>query len=84
MDNDVARLREEIEIIYGTLYVIPVNEDILDRAGKTFPTILGTLDAIHLASALTISVTPGLDRFLTHDRRLAVAARGMGMMVEGV
>lgn len=83
-DADVARLREEIGIIHEALYVIPVGEEILCRAGESFPTILGTLDAIHLASALTVHAVPGLDRFLTHDRRLAVAARSMGLIVEGV
>lgn len=83
-DEDVARLREEIRQIHATLYVIPVSEDILERAGETFPTALGTLDAVHLASALAMHKVVELDLFLTHDSRLAVAASSMGFTVEGV
>lgn len=82
-DEDVARLREDLRQIHDTLHVVPVSEDILVRAGETFPTTLGTLDAIHLASALAVRHGVELARFLTHDRRLAVAAVSMGFAVEG-
>ena len=39
--------------------------------------------SIHLASALALRETVALDRFLTHDDRLAIAARGVGFAVEG-
>jgi predicted nucleic acid-binding protein len=83
-DRDVAQLREELGIINDALYVIPVNEEILSRAGEAFPTTLGTLDAVHLASALMVRAATGLDRFLTHDRRLGLAAKSLGFSVEGV
>jgi predicted nucleic acid-binding protein len=70
--------------VHDTLHVIPVSDDILIRAGDAFPTTLGTLDAIHLASALAVRSGVELDRFLTHDRRLATAAISIGFVVEGV
>lgn len=57
---------------------------VLERAADPFPTSLGTLDAIHLASALLAR-----DRYPdlvlgTHDEELAIAARAMGFEVVGV
>lgn len=83
-DEDVARLRDDIRKVDAALHIVPVGEDILARAGEPFPTMLGTLDAIHLASALAVQDDIELDRFLTHDRRLAVAARSLGFAVDGV
>jgi predicted nucleic acid-binding protein len=83
-DENVARMREDIRQVHAALHIVPVSEDILTRAGEPFPTTLGTLDAIHLASALAVHAEVELDRFLTHDRSLAVAATSMGFAVEGV
>lgn len=83
-DEDVARLRCDLRKVDAAMHIVPVSEDILARAGESFPTTLGTLDAIHLASALAVQDGIELDRFLTHDRRLAVAARSMGFAVDGV
>lgn len=82
-DPQVAALREQIDVVHGALHILPVTESILERAGASFPTVVGTLDAIHLASALAIRESVPLDRFLTHDDRLAVAARSLGFAVEG-
>lgn len=82
-DADVARLHTELLIVHETLHIVPVAEDVLMRAGEAFATTLGTLDAIHLASALAIRGNVRVDRFLTHDRQLAVAAMSMGFTVEG-
>ena len=48
------------------------------------PTTLGTLDAIHLASALVLrEEVPDLV-FATHDRQPAIGARALGFEVIGV
>jgi hypothetical protein len=73
-----------IELVDDTLYIVPVTEAILVRAGESFPTVVGTLDAIHLASALAVRDSVGLDRLLTHDLQQATTARGLGLQVEGV
>jgi len=61
-----------------------MSEAILNRAAEAFPTIIATLDAIHLATALYIRDAVGLDAFLTHDTQLATAAMAMGFHVQGV
>jgi hypothetical protein len=74
----------EIEIVHETLAICPVNEKILQRASETFPTVVGTLEAIHLASALSIREIDSLDLVLTHDLQLGTAARSLGFKVIGI
>lgn len=54
---------------------IPIQRPILDRASQPFSTTLGSLDAIHLASAIVYRerFSPDLV-LLTHDKQLASAA----------
>jgi predicted nucleic acid-binding protein len=59
--------------------VLAVAPDIAERAGSILPATLRTLDAIHLATALTAE--PGIDAFVTYDDRLAAAARDLGLPV---
>lgn len=73
----VYRLIEEVE-------VVDVNTTVLRRASEPFPTPLGTLDAIHLATA--IAWRDSRDESLTvatHDNALAMAARAVGLEVVG-
>jgi hypothetical protein len=64
--------------------LVLLQRPILARASDPFPTALGTLDGIHLATALVWS-----DRMrqtlvmATHDGGLALAARSFGMEVVG-
>jgi predicted nucleic acid-binding protein len=50
-----------------------LDQSIADRAASLEPASLGTLDAIHLATAL--EMRGEIDAFLTYDARLAAAAR---------
>lgn len=83
-DEDVADLVREIQVVHETLAIYPLTETILQRASETFPTVVGTLDAIHLATALAIRQIEPIDQFLTHDGQLATAARSLGFTVVGV
>lgn len=64
--------------------LVLLQRPILSRASEPFPTPLGTLDALHLATALVWR-----DRMkeelamMTHDGGLATAARAFGMDVIG-
>ena len=50
-DKLVVQHRCDIELIQSVFHIIPVTDRILARAGESFPTVIGTLDAIHLAIA---------------------------------
>ncbi|HSK30629.1 MAG TPA: type II toxin-antitoxin system VapC family toxin [Candidatus Limnocylindria bacterium] len=83
-DTEVADLVRDIQIAHETFAIHPVTNQIFQRASETFPTVVGTLDAIHLATALSIREIENLDLLLTHDSQLAIAARSLGFEVTGV
>ena len=83
-DEEVADLVRDIRLVHETLSIYPLLERILQRAGESFPTAVGTLDAIHLATALAIQELEAIDLLLTHDGQLATAARSVGFTVVGV
>ena len=58
---------------------------VLSRASEPMPIPLGTLDAIHLATALIWRERQGpLPQRVTHDAALGAAARGFGFDVRGI
>ena len=59
--------------------LIAVDEEILDEAARLEPRSLRSLDAIHLASALSLG--RGLGVVVTYDRRLEDGARRSGLRV---
>lgn len=81
-DVEHVALLEKLGTFLAAAHVAPVTEAILDRAGQAFPTTVGTLDALHLASALEIrDKVDAKFELLTHDSQLALAARAMGLSV---
>ena len=67
------------DAVLRDIEVIEVDAGIATAAAAIGPPTLRTLDAIHLASAL--SILPELDAFVTYDDRLAEAARAIGLPV---
>ncbi len=64
---------------------VEVTSEILSRASNPLPTVLGTLDAIHLATAEAWREWTASDLvFATHDAALGRAARACGVSVIGV
>lgn len=59
--------------------LVPVSSRILLAAARLLPATLGTLDAVHLGTALLLG--PSAAPFLTYDRRLARAAGTAGLDV---
>ncbi|MBI4405602.1 MAG: hypothetical protein HY537_15680 [Deltaproteobacteria bacterium] len=63
---------------------IQVSDKVLDKAGSNFAVSLGTLDAIHLCSAILWREQTSTDCvFLTHDNTLKKAAILAGFTVLG-
>jgi uncharacterized protein len=84
-DEQVALRREAIYALFRTVSVVDISRLVLERAAQPLPTSLGTLDAIHLATALLWRERSAQELVLaTHDAALAVAARALGMAVAGV
>lgn len=65
--------------VLGSITLIRVSTAMFDEAGRLDPTILRTVDAVHLAAALALG--DDLDSVVTYDDRLAEAARLNGVQV---
>ena len=83
-DTEVARRRSTILALVDSLELVEVDAIVLDRAAQPMPTELGTLDAIHLASALLWRDEMGVAPLMaTHDAALGLAAQAHGFTVVG-
>jgi predicted nucleic acid-binding protein len=79
---DEPRLRAELsyaERIWERLDLIAVSTRVLDEAAAIEQPFLRTLDAIHLAAAMSLRTS--LSAFVTYDKRLAAAAQEAGLPV---
>lgn len=84
-DQEIAGRREAIFRLVEAMEIVEPTRTVLARASQPLPTVLGTLDAIHLASALLWKERSGVDLVMaTHDEALAVAARATGLHVAGL
>ncbi len=69
---------ERVEDVLGRISAIGLDLSIVAAAGSIGPATLRTLDAIHLASAAALG--DDLEAVVTYDRRMADAARVLGML----
>ena len=84
-DEEIALRREAVFRLLESMEIIELTRPILTRATYPLPTALGTLDAIHLATALLWREGRQEDVVMaTHDTALALAARSSGFRVVGV
>ncbi|MEO9135673.1 MAG: PIN domain-containing protein [Casimicrobiaceae bacterium] len=83
-DEIVAERREAVYRLLESMEIAEITYSVLARAAQPLPTTLGTLDAIHLATALLWKEQTGKDvTMATHDTALAVASRATGLRVIG-
>jgi predicted nucleic acid-binding protein len=83
-EPDLVQLRETVFRMTASLEVIEVSAPVLSRASQPLPTALGTLDAIHLVTALMWRDELETDLAMaTHDQALAQAARASGLKAIG-
>lgn len=70
---------------FDAIDLVLLRPPVLSRAGEPLPTPLGTLDALHLATALIWRDRMGsLPIVATHDAALGLAARAFGFDVRGL
>lgn len=68
----------QVEKFLRSVVLLEVHVEVLEHAARLPPAALRSLDAIHLATALSI---PGLRDMVVYDRRLSAAAEAMGLRV---
>ena len=78
-DKQVAQAMERLGKIEKTIHQIRLTRTILQAASKTMPTVVKTLDAFHLVTAIALRERRGIELlFATHDSQQATAARALG------
>lgn len=83
-DAELAERRAAVFRLLEACTVVDPSRAILRRAGEPFPTPLGTLVALHLATALAWRDGTGDPLVMaTHDRELGLAAAAVGFRVIG-
>jgi len=70
------QLLERVEELLESVALPPLDRTLLLEAGALDEPALRTLDAIHVAAAVSM---PGLDGFITYDHRQGAAARLVGL-----
>jgi predicted nucleic acid-binding protein len=83
-ESELAACREATYRLIEETEIVELTRPILARASQPLPTALGTLDAIHLATAMLWREAATADLvFATHDAALGLAARAHGFRVVG-
>lgn len=80
----IAVRREAVYQVLEEATLVEITRPVLSRASQPLPAPLGTLDAIHLATALIWAESHDAGMVMaTHDASLALAARASGLRVIG-
>jgi hypothetical protein len=78
-DETLAQTVEELGKIEKAITRIRLTRPIIQAASKSMPTVVKTMDAFHLVSAVAIRDSRAADLFFaTHDSQQATAARALG------
>lgn len=84
-DAVIAVRREAMFRLMEAIEVVEPTRPVLSRAAQPMPTVLGTLDAVHLATALLWRERTGRELTMaTHDVALGTAAKASGLRVIGL
>jgi len=75
-----ARVVPAARALVSQLDLIPLSSGLMEEAGDVGTAALRSLDAIHLASAL--SIREALTAFVAYDYRLVAAAKTAGLAAE--
>jgi len=83
-EDELVERRTAVYRLLESVEVVDVGRPVLRRASESFPTPLGTLDAIHLSTAIVWRDARDAGLIMaTHDKALATAARSVGLPVIG-
>jgi predicted nucleic acid-binding protein len=83
-EAELAERRAGVLQLLAGFRLARVDSRVLARAGDPFPTLIHTLDAIHLATAELARRAIKDLVFATHDRELGTAATALGFRVIGL
>jgi predicted nucleic acid-binding protein len=74
-------LLDRAESLLADISLIPMEDQVLTATETLTPPSLGTLDAIHLATAVQLAKAGKLNALMTYDKSLAAGAHEHGIAV---
>ncbi len=82
-DDQIAEAKASLKEIILGMYIIEISDSIKIRAQGSFPTILGTLDAIHISSALLWKENEHIETLtiVSHDKQMNKCAKALGFAI---
>lgn len=84
-DADVAEYTVDLNTMLAHIGLLPITEPLLESAERSFQVRLGTLDSMHLATALAWRETRDRDLVIaTHDIEMGRAAQTLSFQVIGL
>lgn len=79
-DDQLARAKSYVHQYRDSMYIVEMHEDIKKRSAMPFSTVVGTLDALHLSTALYVRDTMQTSlKMVTLDKQLATASMAEGL-----
>jgi len=85
LDQAVAQTMEELLLFERAIGSIRMSRSVLRQSAAPMPTILKTLDAIHVTSAIMLRERKSTDvLFASHDSQQTTAARAFGFQCIGL
>lgn len=83
-DESLALAHEELARVEQAISIVPLSRLVLAQSAMPMPTVVKTLDALHLSTALLLRSRRVSDLvFATTDQQQALAARALGFRVVG-
>ena len=79
-DIELRDVVNHLEKVLAGFYIVEITRAVKQRATEAFPTVIGTLDAIHLSSALLWRAhTDEEVMIMTFDKQMSVCAGAIGI-----
>ncbi len=85
-DDELIKAKKNLYAVINGINFIELDSSIKKRAADSFPTIIGTLDSIHLSTALLYKEEKKLNTLtvISHDKQLINCAVAMGFTTDGL
>lgn len=81
-DAEVSALKMQLKNILESIFVVGIQDSIIARASESFPTVIKSLDAIHLATLIiTQNESDSKLTLVTHDDKMILAATSLGISI---
>jgi len=82
-DLELSELKIDLAQLIASIDIIAMNRDIVALAKGSFPTIVKSLDAIHVASALLWQKNHADVAILSHDKSMLTLAAALNFKTIG-